>query len=321
MNRILATSIFVPLFLLLSLNCIPFLTGVNTIATQIESTNQLQNQLDSYLKDATVSLSASTYTQQITITTPLAISGTPNRTFFNVTSPANSYAIHVATSFVTLTDLIIENHGSGLYTTGIKITADNVLIRNCTIKNTPVGVAIWADYVTIEDCVFENCEDEGIALLGSSMRIVQNTVIRNCTFINNCDGIELQNAFNTTIQNCYFINQTHAAIDAIGRNNAYIVIDSCEIEKSKVYDIYLANSQYTTISETQFIDDKLFQFRSTNTTIKSDVPATVNKSISPLKLRFSTQQYLQNLLERYHEYVSKWYAKIEEFKTTIYNKI
>ena len=320
MKRTLRNIILIPIFFLLIVHLMLPLAETSQITTKISATQPLQTQLDHTLYDTTITLLADTYTQPFTIATPLTLEGTPRHTIINVTSTANSYAIHITTPNVTLKNLIIENHGPGLYTTGIKITATHVRIINCTIRNTPVGIAIWSDNILIENCIFENCDDEGIALLGSPTRPIKNTIIRNCTFINNCDGIEFQNAHYTTIQNCIFTNHTHAAIDAIGTYNSNTTIDSCEIHHSAVFDIYLANTENTTIADSVYTVDKLYHYRSTNTKIQKNNNTNNNSQETPREHSFSTQQYYNSLLERLQGRITRWFDQLTKIKTIIYEK-
>ena len=67
-------------------------------------------------------------------------------------SKKNSYAVQITAEDVELSGFGISNKGSGLYTTGIKITAAETTIRECNIFDTPVGIAIWSSGNRILNC-------------------------------------------------------------------------------------------------------------------------------------------------------------------------
>ena len=157
------------------------------------------------------------------------IAGTVNEgnVFVDVVSKKNGCAIKADTANTVITGLDIRNSGPGLYTTGIKIIAENVTIENCNIFDTPIGIAIWSSNNLIINCTFWNCEDEGIVLLGNIHRGGDNNTIVSCVFYNCCDGVELQHSSNNTFINCRFINNTHAGVDGIASSNNNNSFTSC----------------------------------------------------------------------------------------------
>ena len=101
------------------------------------SSSQQQIQVDSHLENlslqeiidnaepgATIHLPSGIYHEVLTINKPLQIIGDEaTRTIVSPTSPTNGYAIQVIAEGVILSNLEIMNHGDGLYTTGVKISA------------------------------------------------------------------------------------------------------------------------------------------------------------------------------------------------------
>ena len=127
------------------------------------SSSQQQIQVDSHLENlslqeiidnaepgATIHLPSGIYTEVLTINKPLQIIGDEaTRTIVSPTSPTNGYAIQIIAEGVTLSNLEIMNQGDGLYTTGVKISASNTTIKNCSFHDTPIGIAIWSSRNTI----------------------------------------------------------------------------------------------------------------------------------------------------------------------------
>ena len=200
-------------------------------------------------------LSNGIYNQSIVIRKPISIYGM-GYTVFNVSTGRNQPAITISADNVSIYNLSITNHADGLYTTGICITGSNVLIENCFVQDTPIAISIWSSYNTIRNCYFQNCKDEGIALIGSSRFSCNYNIIENCTFIDNCDAIELQYASNNRIIKCYMLNNTHAAIDAIAKHNNNNIIEDCIIANNSAYGIYLSNSHNNTITKCKVYENK-----------------------------------------------------------------
>jgi parallel beta-helix repeat protein len=192
-------------------------------------------------------------------------------TIVNPASAKNSYAIQIITDGVQLKNFTVINYGEGLYTTGIKISAQETTIDTCHISNTPVGIAIWGSKNNILNSYFSGCEDEGIALLGSVVYPCLENTIDNCIFSGNCDGIELQYASQNTISNCTFTENTHAGIDAIGCANNNNYFSDCTLSNNKVFGLYIAKSQGTTLSTCSFTNNKIMTTASTETNLKDCV--------------------------------------------------
>lgn len=172
-----------------------------------------------------------------------------NKTLINPISEENKCAIYVGAPNIKIKNLGITNGALGLYSQGIKFSSINIEIDNCKIFNTPVGIAVWTNENKIHNCVFYGCKDEAIALLGNTNNPCNNNIISDCTFYNNCDGIELQNSYYNKILNCKFYNNTHTGIDAITSNNDENIISNCEIIYNRVNGIYLS-----TLNNNKIID-------------------------------------------------------------------
>jgi parallel beta-helix repeat protein len=222
---------------------------------------------------STLQLSAGTYTEILSIDKPLHIRGMgPSDTILSVNSSYNGYAIRITTEGVTIHGLTIINQGDGLYTTGIKVCADQTTIQDCSFHDTPIGIAVWNSTNTITQCTFEGCDDEGIVLLGTSTIPCSYNTIASCTFLENCDGIELQHATHNNITSCTFSKNTHAGIDAIISNNTHNTISQCTFSHNQGFGMFLAGSYQNLITHCSFSDDTIsFVHASDNTIMYTQV--------------------------------------------------
>jgi len=226
----------------------------------------IQEAINQAMSGSTIYVKIGTYSEIININKKINLIGEDkDKTFINLVSEKNSYAVRITTNGVTLSGFGINNQGPGLYTTGIKISASQTTIDDCNIFDTPVGIAIWSSYNTISNCRFWGCADEGIAFLGSYLSECNNNVVKNCIFYENCDGIELQYSSNNQISNCEFYNNTHAGIDAIGSSNNDNIISNCEIYDNKVFGIYLSRSSGNQITQSLLSNNKLMASGSKDT--------------------------------------------------------
>jgi parallel beta-helix repeat protein len=257
---------FLTILVLLSILAVSPLALAESSTT---SASEQQIQLDTHLENtsfqeminqaepgATILLPSCTYTKVLIINKPIHIIGdetTP--TILNPTSSTNGYAIQVTAEGVTLSNLEIMNQAAGLYTTGVKISASNTTIENCSFHDTPIGIAIWSAHNTISHCVFQGCDDEGIVLLGTSTLECTDNTITSCLFSENCDGIEFQYATYNQISSCSFIRNTHAGIDAIESDNNNNIISECIFTDNGAFGLYLARSAQNLITQCSFSDD------------------------------------------------------------------
>jgi parallel beta-helix repeat protein len=177
-------------------------------------------------------------------------------TIINPISKENKYAVLLGAPEIKINKLSITNGAPGLYTSAIRITADNIEIKNCNIYNTPVGISVWSSNNKIENCDFNNCKDEGIALIGSSYYECNNNQITNCRFIENGDGIELAYSSNNIISGCEFYRNSYAGIDSISSSNKKNTIIDCKISENKVYGIYLGSSSENKIMNCDVTNNK-----------------------------------------------------------------
>jgi parallel beta-helix repeat protein len=239
-------------------------------------TTTIQDIINNAQPNSTIQLPAGTYTEILTINKPLHLKGEGiSRTLLSSTSANNGYAIGIIAEGVTLSDIGIINLGAGLYTTGVKISASNTIIQNCTFHDTPIGIAIWSPQNIISRCEFSGCDDEGIVLLGTSTSECSNNTIISCTFYKNCDGIELQYATDNVIEYCTFTQNTHAGIDAIESNNNNNIISNCEFTANQGFGLYLARSVHNTIIGCSFFDDSIMLLHAPENIISKSEVSTI----------------------------------------------
>jgi len=230
--------------------------------------SSIQDAIDSATIDSTIYVRNGYYNEILNIKKKIKLVGEDKeKTIINPTSTKNSYAIRIAAEGVKISNLGVQNHGPGIYSTGIKVSARDTTIYNCDIFDTPVGIAVWSSDNTITNCRFWGCEDEGIALLGSSTIECNNNLIENCEFFENCDGIELQYSSYNEISHCRFYENTHAGIDAIGSSNNNNKITNCEINNNKVFGIYLSRSSGNQITKCSLTGNKIMTTNSKDNTI------------------------------------------------------
>jgi parallel beta-helix repeat protein len=284
-----------------------FITSINPLTSGLTTTHttplSLQEQINQAPSGSTIELTTSNYTEPLIITRPLHLKGNGTHpTPLQITSQPNSYALWINAENVTLSNLTLSNTASGLYTTAIKISAPHTTIQNCTIHDTPIGIAIWSSQTTITHCQFSTCDDEGIVLLGTPNRPCTNTTITDCTFQQNCDGIELQYTSHTTISYCAFTDNTHAGIDAIGSNHTYITITQCTFDQNQGFGVYLHRTTHTTITDSVFHHNTITTYDATENTLRNNTDAPLQQlqvqTISPVDLYgtvdYSNQQTSQH---------------------------
>jgi len=206
---------------------------------------------------SSILIKSGTYPEIVEIKKEIRLVGEEKEsTLINPISKENRYAVYLGAPKVSLSGLTIYNGAPGLYSSGIKITADRTEIYDCKIIDTPVGIAVWSSENRIENCTFIGCKDEGIALLGSKNSPCNDNAILNCVFYENCDGIELQYSQKNTISNCEIYDNTHTGIDAIASKNDENVISDCNIYNNRVHGIYLSASSENKIIDCLFSNNK-----------------------------------------------------------------
>lgn len=218
----------------------------------------IQDAIDSALTGSTIYVKKGTYNEILYIYKKINLMGEKKgKTFINVESKKNSYAVVVTASGVNISGFSISNNGPGLYAMGIKIIASQTTVEDCDIYNTPIGIAVWSSKNTISNCNFWGCEDEGIAFLGSSVSDCNDNLVTNSEFFNNCDGIELQYSSNNIITNSTFYDNTHAGIDAISSSNDNNVISYCDLYDNEVFGIYLSRSSGNQITRCRLVNNQI----------------------------------------------------------------
>jgi parallel beta-helix repeat protein len=219
--------------------------------------SNIQDAINQANEGYTIIIKNGIYSEIIHVNKKLTIIGENKfSTIINPTSQENKYSLKIEVPDVIIKNLSIINKASGLYSTGIKIIAENSKIYNCNIYDNPIGIAIFSNNNIIDNCFFWNCKDEAIALIGTKISKCDFNIISNCTFYNNCDGIELQYSSNNTIDNCSIYNNSHSGIDAILSSNNGNIIKNCEIYNNKVNGIYLSSSSNNKIIKCNFWDNK-----------------------------------------------------------------
>jgi len=94
----------------------------------------------------------------------------------------------------------------------------------------------------IEDCTFQNNNDHGIALIHGYVPYQSYSLIRNCSFSNQHQGIWLVNLCNNTIENCVFShNYMGLELDYESRNNT---IRNCSFLSQTAVGIYIWEYPY-----------------------------------------------------------------------------
>ncbi len=215
--------------------------------------SNIQDAINHASDGSTIIIKTGIYTEILDINKKVNIIGENKfSTIINPISEENKYAIRLGVSDIVLKNLSIKNGASGLYTTGVRISADNSKIYNCNLYDNPIGVAIFSNENIIDNCIFWNCKDEGIAMIGTKISKCDFNIISNCTFYNNCDGIELQFSSNNLIENCSIFNNSHTGIDAIVSSNNGNILKNCDIYNNKVNGIYISSSSYNEIISCSF---------------------------------------------------------------------
>ena len=236
----------------------------------------VQKAIDNVPEGTTIYVKAGKYNETINIKKRINLEGeNKNNTLINPISEKNKYAIRLGAPGIIVKNLSITNGAPGLYTTGIRVSVPEIVIHNCNIYNTPVGIVLWASNNIINNCTFWGCEEEGIALIGSTNSKCDNNKIINCIFRNNCDGIELQYSSNNTITDCIFYENTHTGIDAIASSNNNNTIFNCKIYKNMVHGIYFSASADNKIIDCSISENRdgniIMNKNSHNNLIRSEV--------------------------------------------------
>ncbi len=209
----------------------------------------IQEAIDNAIEDSTIYVKTGEYPEIININKEIILIGeNKDDTIINPISTKNKYAVRLGALGVTLKGFSITNGALGLYAQAIRISSPTTEINDCNIYDTPVGIAIWTSNNIIENCRFWECEDEGIALIGTSYSECNNNKITNCIFHNNCDGIELQRSSYNIIMDCEFYDNTHSGIDAIVASNDENKIVNCKIYNNEVNGIFLSSSSNNSIT-------------------------------------------------------------------------
>jgi len=258
-GRALKITVLLAMFVLAEINIAAHIPAHESLENNLEQITivgkdggdyeTIQEAVDNAPEGTTVLVKAGNYDEIIDIKKAIYLIGeNKETTIINPISEKNKHAICLGVPGAIVKNLSIKNGAPGLYATGVRMSASKTEIHNCNIYETPVGIAIWTSDNVIDHCSFWGCKDEGIALIGSQYSKCNNNTITNCTFYDNCDGIELQYSSNNTIDNCEFFRNTHTGIDAIASSNNDNTISNCEIHDNAVHGIYLSGSSRNKIT-------------------------------------------------------------------------
>lgn len=285
----------------------------------------IQKAVDGASIGSTIYVREGTYNEIVHIHKKINLTGeNREKTFINPESKKNGYAVAIAAAGVKLSGFSINNHGPGLYTTGVKIIASQAAIEDCTLFDTPIGIAVWSSKITISNCIFYGCNDEGIAFLGSPTSECNNNLVTNCVFYDNCDGIELQYSSNNVISYCEFYDNTHAGIDAIGSSNNNNIISHCDLYDNDVFGIYLSRSSGNQITECSIEKNQMMMYNVEDTLIEDSevdsmylVNAKVNvkncKNLAASKVKTINSDYSINNAESVENTLEENNADVKGF--------
>jgi len=259
----------------------------------------IQEAVDNAPDGSVVYVEKGSYSEIIDIKKELNLIGEDKtNTIINPISEKNKYAIRLGAPGSVIKNFSISNGASGLYTTGIRISASKTEINNCYIYDNPVGIASWSSDGIIDSCEFWGCEDEGIALIGSSLSSCSRNKITNCMFYENCDGIELQYSSNNIISDCDFYENTHTGIDAIASSNDNNTISNCNIHDNEVHGIYLSSSSDNKIIDCSILNNNqgniIINEYSYNNEIKTSVDSYLSSSTRSKILTEFAQAYYES---------------------------
>ncbi len=140
---------------------------------------------------------------------------------------------------------VIDGTGSGW---GIKITRNNVTIKNVQVKDWYYGIYIQSKDVYITNCsAFHNY----FGLLSN----IGDVNVSKCVFENNTDGVKLKQDNNVFSQNLVRMNKFDGVIVESSSNTA---IKSNRIEENGRYGLLLFSSRYSKISNNSFVRDGIY---------------------------------------------------------------
>jgi parallel beta-helix repeat protein len=260
----------------------------------------IQQAIDDSESGTTIFVKNGEYFELIEINKKITLIGEDKEnTIINPVSKKNKYAVLLSESETKIEGFTIKNRGPGIYASSLRIIVDSVAIENCNIVDTPVGITVWSSNNIINNCYFSGCTDEGIALIGSTYLKCENNRITNCTFYDNCDGIELQLSSENYIANCEFYENTHTGIDAIRESNNNNIITNCKIYRNQVHGIYFASSNDNQIINCEiydnFADNIVFNKNSKNNLI-TDNNDFGNTNFLIEKITNIREKIIQNLI-------------------------
>jgi parallel beta-helix repeat protein len=311
-RRIKITIISIIIFLLIGLTIVTSIQAIqiansneekNVIVVDINGRGDyrsIQNAINNAESGSTIFVKAGEYKEIITLKKPISLLGEDkDSTLINPISEKNKFAICLGASGIKIQNFGIKNGAPGLYASAIRITSSNIEIQNCNIFDTPVGIIIWTSNNIIDNCVFWGCEDEGIALIGTSYSDCKNNKIKNCIFRDNCDGVELQYSSKNIISNCDFYDNNHTGIDAIASSNNENIITNCRIYNNKVNGIYFSSSSDNEVNDCLIYENDNGNIVSNGDSINNQISS--NGYSEPENNKFSLREIFHYILSRISE--------------------
>jgi len=261
----------------------------------------IQQAIDNAESGSKIYVKKGEYTEVVFVDKSIRLFGEDKKsTLINPISEKNKYAICLGAHNIKIENFTVINRAPGLYSTAIKVTRSNTEINNCLIQNTPVGIAIWTSENIVKNCDFRECEDEGIAFLGWKNSDCKNNKVLNCTFTENCDGIELQYSSDNIIRDCNFYRNSHTGIDAIASSNNNNKIIGCIIKNNRVNGIYFSSSSDNEIIDCD-VSDNIDGNIVTNKYSKNNQIIYTNQDETEDENKESVRDIIQIILQKFEK--------------------
>jgi len=194
-----------------------------------------------------------------------------NKIFDNVLS-GNTMGIRINSAWNICKRNVIENctifNNSG---EGIDLDGEENIIKNCEIYSNFIGIELSrVDDNIIEGCTFHNNTREGVDLYDC-----ENTILRDCKFWDNDDGVAFHYGNNNSVENSMFYRQSHGTdhqetsnctvmncdfydnyVGIYDSDNSNLTIQGCYLEGNirgiKKYDSYNGEIKASDFVENQY---------------------------------------------------------------------
>ena len=183
----------------------------------------------------TIEVSAGTYYENVVIYKQLTILGEDrNSTIIDGDEFGDVVSI-IGTSNVVLSDLTIQNAGSGFLNCSVNITlSSGLVIEHCNLFSSAIGVGLFqSGFVNIFDCVVMGADGPGVAIGFDS----HDVTVEECILSNNGLGMYLGMGLITNIQ----------VLNNIITQNSEGIIMEDEVQDSLVYENIIFENDYNGI--------------------------------------------------------------------------